>query len=403
MLLACAVSGQSAQQYFDNAATKYIAGDLAGAAADLQAVLRLVPGHVGAQELMKGIKREEEITALRSKKIFIPAASVATPATKEILAPIVADEAKPREYFITLFIVVNLIAFLAVFFMAFWLVRFFINFSPPRVKVSASKGGKVWHAVSAGQKAWYERMHWHKNPFTLDVHSTLFTGYKDEVKGILEKINARSGHVLIVGDLGVGKTTTLRWLCNNMPGELNPIYVPRPPQNFDQLIRFISDSIGFIPKHAYDYNIYNLNNFCRKFEKGLVLLIDEAHEFTVDMERPLRTLGDLGDVILVLGGLPETIEKLKKEILPLYERLVLTVHLQHLNFEDLSELIKVRIEEAGGTGLNPFTAAAMQRVFELSGGVPRKALKVCDRAVTQAINIGEDKIVPAMIESAQID
>ena len=264
-------------------------------------------------------------------------------------------------------------------------------------------GAKMWSAVSAGQKMWYEKMHWRKNPFTLDIHSTLVTGYKDEVKGILEKINARSGHVLVVGDLGVGKTTTLRWLCSNMPRELNPIYIPRPPQDFDQLIRFISDSIGFAPKNAGDYNIYNLNRFCRKFAKGLVLLIDEAHEFTVEMERPLRTLGDLGDVILVLGGLPETVEKLKKEILPLYERLVLTVHLQHLRFEDLSELIRMRIEEAGGAGLTPFTATAVQKIFELSGGVPRKALKLCDHAVTLAINAGEDKIDPAMIENAQTD
>jgi len=401
LLLSPLALAKTTNDYFNDATAMYITGDLAGAALELEQLLGQTPGHQGAAALLKSIEREQKAQA------FSEAAEPILPAPQPGLK---------IDYLVGLFILANLFGFLAIFGLASLSWRWFSKKGMsgetekcfhcgakirPDTDVCPYCGvrvaAKAWHAVSEEQKLWYSKIKWHRNPFSLDVHSELFTGYKKEVKEVLSKISARSGHVLIVGDLGVGKTTMLRWLSNNLPKDINPIYVPRPPQDFNQLIRFISDSVGFSPKNAQDYNIYNLNRFCRKLKKGLVLLLDEAHEFTVEVERPLRTLGDLDDVMLVMGGLPETVDKFKKEIPPLYERLVLKIALNHLVQEDLEELIRVRIEEAGGTGLHPFTADAIKKIFELSEGIPRRALKLCDQAVTAAINNGEDKVTPALI------
>lgn len=253
-------------------------------------------------------------------------------------------------------------------------------------------GAKMRKTISHEQAKWYAKWGWKKNPFTLDIHPELFTGYRNEVKTILEKINARSGHVLITGPLGVGKTTLLRWLTGHLANDFLAVYVSRPPQDFNQLIKLIIQRMNINVKHLPEYDVYHLDQLRRKAGKNLVILLDEAHEFSIEIERPLRTLGDLDGVKLVMAGLPETVDKFKNEIRPLYERLVLSISLRRLEKEDLKELIKARIENAGGEGLHPFSPDALDKIFELSQGIPRVAVKICDWAITAAIDAGEDKI-----------
>ena len=45
--------------------------------------------------------------------------------------------------------------------------------------------------------------------------------------------------------------------------------------------------------------------------------------------------------------------------------------------DDLSDqLIRKRIEDAGGEGLKPLTPDAVKRIFDLSGGFPREIIKI---------------------------
>jgi len=260
-------------------------------------------------------------------------------------------------------------------------------------------GTKLRASVSKEQADWFAKWRWKKNPFTLDIHPELFTGYREEVKSIVEKINSRSGHILITGPLGAGKTTLLRWLDNYLINDFCAVYAPRPPQEFNQLIKLIMEKMGVSRWKKKDFDIYHLNQLQKELGKNLIILLDEAHEFTLEVEKPLRTLGDLDKIKLVMAGLPETKEKFKTEIRPLYERLVLRVELSPLEKEEIKNLLKNRIESAGGMGFHPFTEDALDKIYELSAGLPRAAVKLCDAAVTRAINCGEDKITPKLIGS----
>ena len=410
-----AASALTQRQYYEKATLQYLVGDLSAAGKNLRALLKINPKYPGAKELLNSILREKN---LKQIGLFPPVAGTTAPAPATLqptpeAAPL--PEAPAAETGLAL----NREVFMIVFGTSgAALILLLIIFSWDRLLTARRRpvrrcfncgaelstsidqcpncggwiGAKLQYSIAKAQFTWYGKFGWRKNPFTLDIHPELFTGFKEEVRQILAKISAESGHILIMAPLGAGKTTLLRWLSNQLIVESFALYLPRPPQDFSQLIKLLVEKMGVPRQEAAGYDIYHLQELRKRVGKTLIILIDEAHEFTLEIEKPLRTLGDIDGVKLIMAGLPETVDKFKREIRPFYERLVLTMNLKPIDFATMQELIKTRIEHFGGEGTTPFTADALLTIFEISGGVPRRAIKACDWAVTRAIETGEIRI-----------
>jgi len=248
------------------------------------------------------------------------------------------------------------------------------------------------------QQAWFGKYSWTKNPFTLEIIPDTFAGHQVELTMILDKLKAKSGHILIIGGLGTGKTTLMRLLERNLTGKFNPIYLIRPPQHYDELIDLVVATITNKTSKTHKYSLYEFQNICAKYKGIIVLLLDEAHEFSEGFEKFLRTLGDLRNVLLIMAGLPQTREKLKRELPALFDRITEHVLLGSLTNPETRELIEKRIINAGGTGLGPFTTQAIDKVFNLSYGIPREVLKICDWTVTQAVRSNRSMIDASNVE-----
>jgi general secretion pathway protein A len=407
-----AVTALTPDKYYERATLQYLTGDLAASANNLRALLKISPQYPGARELLNSILREKGLK-INPAPLPAPAAAPPAPTPSKNLTELIAEQ-----YSLTIIGFAG--AVLAV--LMIWLVNYLAaTFRRVRQRYcfncgaqislnidqcsncGAWIGAKMQMSISKAQRNWYRRLGWRRNPFTLDIHPELFTGFKDEVKSILEKLASESGHILITAPLGSGKTTILRWLLNQLVLDSFAIYVPRPPQEFSQLIKLIVEKMGVPQKEADAYDIYHLQALRKRVGKPLIILMDEAHEFTLEIEKPLRTLGDLDDVKLVMAGLPETVEKFQKEIRPLFERLVLNINLKPFDYRTVKDLVKARIEHFGGEGVAPFTEDALQAIYEITGGVPRKVIKACDWAVTHAIangvNIIDAKHLEALRES----
>ena len=394
-------------QYYERATLQYLTGDLAASANNLRALLKINPLYPGAQELLNSILREKGLK-IQPAPQPAPAPAPPSPPPPKNLSELISDQLR-------LTIIGFAGAVIAV--VMLWLVNLWIStVRRSRMRYcfncrsaislnidqcpncGAWIGAKMQMSISKAQKNWYRKVGWRRNPFTLDIHPELFTGFKDEVKWILEKLASESGHILITAPLGSGKTTILRWLLNQLVIDSFAIYVPRPPQEFSQLIKLIVEKMGVPQKEAANYDIYHLQALRQRVGKPLIILMDEAHEFTIEIERPLRTLGDLDDVKLVMAGLPETVEKFQKEIRPLFERLVLNINLKPFDYRTFKDLIKARIEHFGGEGVTPFQEDALQAIYEISGGIPRRIIKACDWAVTRAIETGANSISAQLLE-----
>jgi type II secretory pathway predicted ATPase ExeA len=395
-----------AQKYFDQATTRYLVGDLDAALKLANQALEIEPAYLGAMKLKQSILREMSMTAKVVPQVAAPPPPEEVPAAPAV-APAAAPSADNYQIIWAGFVMGSLVLLIIVIFLAGRLKALLFSGrgqAAREAETEAESGGsKMFRAISEEQQLWYRKMNWRDNPFTLDVDPELFTGHEKEIKEVMEKINSHSGHILIVGPLGIGKTTFLRWLAKNLPRrDYHPVYIPRPPLDFNQLVAHVFQSLGYTPEQARaEGGLYNLTRLRSKVKQRLIILLDEAHEFTIEVERPLRTLGDIDGVNLVMVGLPETIDKLKNEIQPLYERLVLKITLDRLAPETLTELIRVRIASVGGTGLHPFKATALEKIYEISQGNPRRAIKLCDNAVSQAISRGEELIGPEIIRETE--
>jgi len=398
-------------QYYDKATLEYLVGDLASAGKHVRLLLQINPKHPGARELLNSILREKGLKQLSVLPPVAPATPEVVKPTAEAAAPALGAKMKPETLTIlfgiggaSLTLIIILLA--GTWFRAYRrrVRRCFSCGAEISMNIDqchncgAWIGAKMQRSISKAQRNWYKKLNWRKNPFTLDIHPELFTGFKEEVKQILEKVASESGHILITAPLGSGKTTLLRWLSNQLVVDSFAVYIPRPPMDFSQLIKLIVEKMGVAQKEAAGYDIYHLQELRKRVGKTLIILIDEAHEFTVEIEKPLRTLGDIDGVKLIMAGLPETVEKFKREIRPLYERLVLNINLKPIDFVTVKDLIRARIEYFGGEGTTPFAADALEIINEISGGVPRKVIKACDWAVTRAIETGAAMIDGKLLE-----
>jgi len=242
------------------------------------------------------------------------------------------------------------------------------------------------------QRAWLTKFNWRRNPFTLDVIPDIYVGHQDEISSIVEKLKSRSGHVLVLGGTGMGKTALLRWLERNLAGDFSPVYVVRPTPECEELIELV---LANITDRSNGKNIGGLQDFqkiCSEYQGIIVVLLDEAQELSEEFEKCLKTMGDCTNVLLVMAGLPPAQAKLKKELPGLFDRVVEQVLLSALNSEEVAELIEKRVARVGGEGLGPFTKTAIEMIYDVSFGVPREVIKVCDWTVTQAIKNNKDKI-----------
>ncbi len=240
-----------------------------------------------------------------------------------------------------------------------------------------------------GVEGWFSQLKWSSNPFTLEIDPSLFVGYSEELKNVKDSLDEGQKFILITGPTGAGKTTFLKLLSERY----EVIYLPKPPINEKELVeifrtKYLKPSLIDCLLKKDDLNIYNLaETFNQKYNgKKVLMLVDEAHETKVHVLEWLRTLSDqIYGMTLILAGLP----KLKSDYLSMLEtlsqRISLEVELNALSKEDSVNLVKRRISNVGGQGLEPFTMDALINVYDNSGGFPREVLKICNNLIHMAI------------------
>jgi type II secretory pathway predicted ATPase ExeA len=239
---------------------------------------------------------------------------------------------------------------------------------------------------------YYTKFDWPSNPFTLTITPELMVGYSEQSESLLSHIHNLHKFGLVIGPTGAGKTTLLMWLRAQLMAykKFFPFYVSKPPRSPKNLILLFKSifGYGFLDKLRFKrLTPFNISRFVFSKIKGkhFILLIDEAHESSINNLEWIRTIVDsTPNISVIFASLPVFEEKLTSKLPTLSMRISTKVYLNSLSRSETESLIVKRIENTGSEGLRPFTSESVDRIFEITGGFPREIIKSCDKLVKNA-------------------
>jgi len=230
----------------------------------------------------------------------------------------------------------------------------------------------------------------------------------EEALARLEFVVEEREIAVLSGDIGCGKTTLSRALMDRLGDKYRFCYIVNPrlsPVEFLRTTaRLLEVEVPASDKDGLLEQIYTA--VYASCQRGVcpVIVIDEAQVIdSAEVFDEIRLLTnfqlDNQNLLAVLiMGQPELRSMLvAPRFEPLRQRIALNYHLKPLSLDETMEYLDFRLEVAGGTaGL--FSPDAVQRIFELTGGVPRKINSMATNALL--VGYGSDA---ALIDSTIIN
>jgi general secretion pathway protein A len=239
--------------------------------------------------------------------------------------------------------------------------------------------------------------------------------HREALAHLLYGVGGGGGFVLLSGEIGAGKTTVCRCFLEQIPKRCNVAYIFNPKLTVMELLKTVCDEFHItLPAdqaQAPTVKTYvdALNGFLLQTHavgQNNVLIIDEAQMLSADVLEQLRLLTNLETnerklLQIVLIGQPELRTMLERpDLEQLAQRVIARFHLNALSMKETEHYIRHRLSVAGMTRAIPFDPKALQRIHELTRGVPRRINLLCDRVMLGAYAHGRHSVDIAMIEKA---
>jgi general secretion pathway protein A len=230
-------------------------------------------------------------------------------------------------------------------------------------------------------------------PFQLSPDHRFFFGSNTHQKalaylnfGLLQG----EGFIIVTGDVGAGKTTLVGHLLAQLDSsKYVAAKVVTTQLDADDTLRMVASAFG-IQQEGLDKA-----SLLRRFERFLIdnqsrgkrvlLLIDEAQNLPWRSLEELRMLSNFqinekAALQFYLLGQPQFRQTLAHEQLEqLRQRVIASHHLAPMERDETRGYIEHRLTQVGWKNDPSFTDEAFDRIYEYTGGVPRKINTLCTR------------------------
>lgn len=236
--------------------------------------------------------------------------------------------------------------------------------------------------------------------------------HADALAHLVYGINDAGGFIQLTGEVGTGKTTTIRSLLARSPNNADIALIINPRLSPVEFVQAICEELGVDVTSAAAGNgkmLVDLLNrkLLRIHAEGrrAVLIVDEAQNLTAEVLEQVRLLTNLETdsqklLQIILIGQPELRELLNRnDLRQLAQRVTARCHLQPLARDDTAAYVRHRLRVAGATS-DIFTPAALREVHRRSRGVPRVINVICDRALLGAYTEDRHEVDAALVRRA---
>lgn len=219
--------------------------------------------------------------------------------------------------------------------------------------------------------------------------------------------------IVLTGEVGTGKTTLCRNLLSDLPDSMDVALILNANITEYELLQTVCDELS-ITYSAQDSKKQLLDQINRHLlasyaaDRQTVLIIDEAQLLSRDVLEYVRLLTNLETnkaklLQIILIGQPELSDLLaRNDLRQLSQRVTARYHLPALQVGEIEDYVNFRLSVAGGK--KPlFSRQALQRLFKLSGGIPRKINVLADHALLATYSQAKSLVDAKTVNQAAID
>ena len=219
----------------------------------------------------------------------------------------------------------------------------------------------------------------------------LSKNHREVLASLVYAINASKGFVLIVGDVGTGKTTLIHALIKELDPSFIVLNVTNSRASFNDILYSLGKKVGIIPEKADPLGTAEsiqkrLETLHEDSGRQAVLIVDEAHLLSEDALEDVRLISNIENeqrklIQIILVGQNELSEKLERDSLKsLKQRVVVARKLLPLSRKETQEYILHRLRVAGRQS-QIFEGKALSQIWKKTQGIPRLINQVCDNAM----------------------
>jgi general secretion pathway protein A len=242
----------------------------------------------------------------------------------------------------------------------------------------------------------------------------LSPGHKEALASIIYGVEKKKGFVLIVGPVGVGKTTILRAYLERVNNDkLKTIYVFNSNISYNNLLKLILRDLEVAPESGEtSAMVTQLHEaLIDEYRQGrnVLLLIDEAQNMPVDTLENLRMLSNFETtteklIQIVFSGQPEFEKTLNlQELKQLKQRIAVKAIILPFTVNEGVTYISHRLKAASGKDLAIFTSSALKKIVENAKGIPRVINVLCDNCLITAYGCGQKKVTVRLVKEILSD
>jgi general secretion pathway protein A len=237
----------------------------------------------------------------------------------------------------------------------------------------------------------------------------LSPSHKEALGSIIYGIDQRKGFIVVLGEVGLGKTTVLRSYLNGRDRQrLTLVYVFNPNLSFHGLLETILKAVGVddAPDSTHGMVECLHRRVVDEYQNGrnVVLVVDEAQNMPVETLEQLRVLSNLETATdkllqIVLVGQPEFADTLdRRELRQLRQRIAVRCTLSPLSERESEAYIEHRLNRAGATTSSVFTRGALRQIVDHARGVPRTLNIVCDNALVTGLGYRRKPVTRSVVQ-----
>jgi general secretion pathway protein A len=220
----------------------------------------------------------------------------------------------------------------------------------------------------------------------------LGSAHREALAHLLYGIEQGEGFIVVVGQVGTGKTTLCRTLLGRVAEDVVVAYIFNPSRSETELLAAINRELGLptVARGRADL-IEQLNRFLleqKRAGRRPVLIIDEAQNLEPEVLEQIRLLSNLETereklLQIILIGQPELGQKLlSPELRQLRQRITVRWDLRPFDRSEVKEYVDHRLRVAGlGPHVELFTGRAIRALHRESRGVPRRINAIADRVL----------------------